>query len=103
MRTLRWLALGSGLALYVSFGWVLGLVILAVAAVRLVLLAPRLARALAPAARCPAGHTVPQYGRFRCSSCGHEALGWAWRCAWCRASYGHMRCECGLSVTNPLR
>ncbi|MCC6217859.1 MAG: hypothetical protein IT376_23580 [Polyangiaceae bacterium] len=103
----RWFRLAvivTAVVLYASVGWVVGLVVLAVAVVLLVRRLHRARRALAPATTCPWCHTdVEQYGSFSCSNCRARTLGWAWRCSVCSAWAGHVECpSCGMSVTNPL-
>lgn len=61
-------------------------------------------RALLPTTRCPAGHEVDQYGRFRCKACGAVSEGWVWRCAICGRESGWTPCpRCGLATPNPAR
>lgn len=59
-------------------------------------------QAAAPRTRCPRGHPVEQYGRFRCGDCGAVSEGWVWRCRVCGAAAGWTSCRCGLAVRNPL-
>ncbi len=99
-RFVLWIALA---ALYAAVGWLAGLVALAVVVVVTALFLWRLRRALSPTLRCPRGHVVPTYGRYACGACGAETMSSAWRCRWCGARFGHVRCPtCGLSVGNPL-
>ena len=93
----------TGFTVYVSLGWIVGLIILLVALVRGLRFLLRLIAALRPTTRC--GHCarpVAQYARWRCR-CGAATDGWAWRCPNCRAFAGWVACEhCGMGVTNPL-
>lgn len=58
---------------------------------------------LQPTTRCPAGHVVDQYGRFRCTACGAVSDGWLWNaCVVCGQSCGWIACSvCGLATKNP--
>ncbi len=99
-RLILWLGL---LALYAATAWIGGLVALVVVVIASAFFVLRLRRALAPTIRCPAGHTVPTYGRFECSVCRAQTMGSAWRCDWCGARFGHISCPtCGLSCGSPL-
>lgn len=94
-----WLVLAS---LYLTCGWIVGLIVLVILFVRTVFYLRRLRRALAPTIRCPEGHANQQWGRFGCA-CGAETMSWIWRCPWCGTRYGHVRCStCQLAVGNPL-
>lgn len=87
---------------YLALGWIAGLAILAVWTLVRLHAYLRLRRALAPTARCPRGHAVPQYGVHRCGVCGAVTEGWLWQCV-CGAFAAHTRCPtCGLTVWNPL-
>lgn len=91
------------LGAFVAFGWVAGLVLVALATVRFARRVARFQRALAETTRCPScSGEVPQYGAFSCAPCGARTLGWIWRCRWCGAWAGYTECpSCGMSVPNP--
>jgi predicted RNA-binding Zn-ribbon protein involved in translation (DUF1610 family) len=93
-----------GIVLYAAFGWIAGLVALAVGVVLVLRRVLRARRALAPTTRCTwCREDVAQYGAFTCTNCHSRALGWAWRCPICSAWAGHVECPaCGMSVPNPL-
>ena len=88
-------------AAYLTFGWLFGLALVVwwfLATVRAFL---RARRALAAFTRCPRGHTVAQFGVFRCT-CGAVSEGWAWICPICRQESGYVDCDtCGRAVRNP--
>jgi hypothetical protein len=89
-------------AIYLGLGWIVGLAIFAVAIWRTFKFLRRLVAALSPATRCPHGHRVEQYGRWRCG-CRAVTDGWSWRCRICGAFAGWVACDaCGISVSNPL-
>lgn len=89
--------------LYFATAWIAGLVILFVVLPRVFRRIVQLRLALSPTIRCPwCRALVPQYGTYSCLSCRSRTLGWAWQCRTCRTWAGHIRCECGLSVQNPL-
>ena len=97
----RLVARASALGLYVAFGWIVGLVCLAVGAFHVARFASRLSAALRPTVRCADGHETPVYARWRCRD--HVYDGWAFRCPVCAEWAGHVRCAtCGLTATNPL-
>jgi len=91
------------LAAAAAFGWVAGLIVLAVAIPKAIAYLLRLRRALAPTTTCPRGHVVEQYGTFRCA-CGRVSDSWIWRCpSPCRRVSGYVRCPtCGIAVDNPM-
>src|SRR4051794_8464270 len=90
--------------LYVGIGWLVGLVVLAVAVFRGLRRFARLRRALAPTIPCPwCRQEVAQYGPYSCLSCRARTLGWAWRCSACSAWAGHIECpSCQMTVSNPI-
>jgi predicted RNA-binding Zn-ribbon protein involved in translation (DUF1610 family) len=101
---LRHVGVAVGVSLYVTLGWVAGLVLVALAVRRNLRRLFRMRRALAPTIACTwCSANVSQYGAFECLRCHARTAGWAWRCATCSAWAGHMECpSCGLSVGNPL-
>lgn len=102
MRTAKLAALAVLVGLYAALGWIVGVVVLAVAVVMIVRRVVRLRRALAPAIPCPWCRTeVAQYGEFSCGACHARTRGWIWRCT-CGAWSGHFECPaCALSIPNP--
>jgi hypothetical protein len=87
-----------------GFGWVAGLIVLAVTIPRAISYLLRLRLALAPETKCPRGHSLEQYGTYRCS-CGRVRDAWVWQCPspLCRRAAGWVRCPvCGIAVDNPM-
>jgi hypothetical protein len=93
-----------GIVLYAACGWIAGLVLIPIVAMKLGRWLLRLRRALSPTIPCPWCHaSVDQYGPFVCLGCRARTLGWAWRCSACKAWAGHLECPaCRLTVSNPL-
>lgn len=103
IQTLRFLAIALALIAYFAFGWVAGLVVLAVVVVTLAARYVTLQRVVHGELRCELGHVVPTYGLYTCSACHFTTASWVWRCPNCASSFGHARCPtCGRSVANPL-
>lgn len=101
-RALTFLAWLFAITAYFVVGWVPGVVLALVAIVATIRTLINTARELAPTARCPRNHSVPTFGRTRCSACGFEGEGSVWWCSHCGARYGHTPCpQCGLSTRNP--
>ncbi len=102
--TLVKLSLGLLVALvYLTVGWIPGLIILGVWLVGLAVAARRTSIAYDDFTRCPLGHAVPQYGTGRCGACGAVSEGSLWECLHCGAVHGFVGCHvCGLSVPNPM-
>lgn len=95
------LAYALALALYLTIGWVAGVLVLLVALVGTVCTFIATARELAPMATCPHGHAFPTYGRVECPQCHWVAESSLWRCANCDARFNTRCPTCGLSVRNP--
>jgi len=92
------------LAAAAAFGWVVGLIVLAVLVPQTLAYLLRLRLALAPETKCPRGHSLEQYGTYRCS-CGRVRDSWIWQCPspLCRRAAGWVRCPtCGIAVDNPV-
>ncbi len=91
------------IAAFLAFGWMVGLIVLAVWIARWTIALARTRAALAAQTRCPRGHAVDQYGIYRCAGCGAATESTAWRCPICGALAGWTPCPtCGLAVRNPM-
>jgi predicted RNA-binding Zn-ribbon protein involved in translation (DUF1610 family) len=91
------------IVLFVSVGWLAGLVVAALSGLTWARAVGRARAALAYETVCPRGHRVHQYGVFSCSSCGAVNESWIWRCSTCGTEAGWTACPvCGLAVTNPI-
>lgn len=104
MKRAKLFAWAALLAVAAAFGWVAGLIVLAVVIPRAIAYLLRLRRSLAPTTTCPRGHVVEQYGTFRCA-CGRVSDSWIWQCPspLCRRVSGYVRCPtCGAAVDNPM-
>lgn len=103
IATLRVIALFLAIVLYLSVGWVVGLVFLLMVLITSAVRAATLHRAVHRPLLCEAGHSVPTYGLYTCSVCRFRAASWYGRCPHCSAVFGHVECPtCGRSVANPL-
>ncbi len=106
MMWLRWMRMAITMvvvAVWFSFGWIAGLVVLFVVLIAALVRAARILRARRAVVRCAAGHEVRVFDVWTCPRCGFTADGWGWHCGHCGALAAHLRCEeCGRSVANPM-
>ena len=102
-RSIRSAVVVGLVAVWLSVGWIPGMVVLIVALIAALVRVVRVLRARRAVVFCSAGHEVRVFDVWTCPRCGFTADGWGWRCGNCGALAAHLRCEeCGRSVRSPL-
>lgn len=94
-----------GVTVYLTLGWVAGLVALVVWTISIAFVWRRTRRAYEDFARCPRGHLVALWGTATCRVCGAATEGSVWECGLCGSVHGWVACSdprCGLAVPNPM-
>jgi hypothetical protein len=103
MRVLRVLLVLALVAVWLTFGWVVGVLVLLGALLAYALRLRRTAELLEPTRRCGhCGFDAPTYGMFRCRGCGATTTGSVWFCALCGADYDYLPCpNCTVAIRAP--